>query len=99
MATESDGSKKNFFSSAFKLVYRLIIFVVLLVIVGLLLMTKIQSLMQEEVEEMLAKQAEITAQVARDRFNFELDNLRQNALTLTMLPSSNLLQGIEQGCD
>ena len=96
MATESDGSKKNFFSSAFKLVYRLIIFVVLLVIVGLLLMTKIQSLMQEEVEEMLAKQAEITAQVARDRFNFELDNLRQNALTLTMLPSSNLLQGIEQ---
>ena len=73
MGTES--GKKNVFKFALKLVSRFLVFLAVLALIGWLVLTKMEHLLQSEIEELIADQAEITAQIANERFSGELIQL------------------------
>ncbi|MBR1398537.1 MAG: response regulator [Selenomonadaceae bacterium] len=78
METEKiDTGKKNVFRFALKLVSRFLIFLAVLGLIGWLVLTKMESMLQGEIEEFVADQAEITAQIAGERFEGELIQLNR----------------------
>lgn len=77
-----DAEKKNVFRFALNLLSRLILFVVILTLIGWLVLSKMESLLKEEIEQFTATQAEITAQIADERFEGELIQLKRFARQL-----------------
>ena len=74
---KNDTGKKNVFQFALKLVSRFLIFLAALAFIGWLILTKMESMLQIEIEEFLATQAELTAQIAAERFDGELIQLNR----------------------
>ena len=78
LATENNGNdKKNFFKFALKLVSRFLIFLLILILIGWLTSSKMESMLEKEIEDFVAGQAEITAQIANERFDGELIQLNR----------------------
>ena len=83
METEKiDTGKKNVFRFALTLVGRFVIFLAALTLIGYLVLTKMESLLQSEIEDFVRMHAEITAQIANERFNGELIQLNRHAKQL-----------------
>ena len=78
METENnDKGKKNVFSFALKLVSRFVVFLAILIFIAYLLLTKMENLLQNEIEDFVATHAEITSQMAAERFDGELIQLNR----------------------
>ena len=77
-----DSEKKNVFRFALKLVSRFLVFLAVLGIICWLILAKMENLLQGEMEKFLANQAQTTAQIARERFEGELIQLRRFALLI-----------------
>lgn len=71
-AEKIDGGKKNVFQFALKLVGRFLVFLAILTLIGWAVLTKMENLLQEEIEGYMATIAAMTSQVATDRFDGEL---------------------------
>ena len=83
METEKiEGGKKNVFRFALTLVSRFVIFLAILTLIGWLVLTKMETLLQNEVEDFVSMQAEITSQIANERFDGELIQLNRYAKQL-----------------
>ena len=65
-----------------KLMVRFVLFLGLLGLLGFFLLCRMESLLGWEMEKLVAREAEMTAQIAEERFHGELEQLRRNALTL-----------------
>jgi len=74
-----DGGKKNVFQFALKLVGRFFIFLAALVLIGWLVLTKMENILQKEIENFVATYAAITAQIATERFNGEMMQMERYA--------------------
>ena len=71
------AGKKNVFRFALKLVSRFLIFLAVLALIGYLVLTKMESMLQNEIEEFIKVHAEITGQIANERFDGELIQLNR----------------------
>ena len=88
------AEKRNLFRFALKLVGRFAVFVFLLVLVGTFVSDRMESLLQDEMEAFVARQAATIAQTAQERFGGELEQMRRDAAMLTtanMTPRDLLL--------
>ena len=81
---QAGREKKNTFRFALKLVVRFFVFFLFLVLLGFLVMNRMDALLDDEMETLVARQAETTAQVARERFHGELEQMHRNAALLGM---------------
>ena len=100
METEKiDTGKKNVFRFALTLVGRFVIFLAALTLIGYLVLTKMESLLQSEIEDFVRMHAEITAQIANERFNGELIQLNRQAKQLEggILTPDSLISSISLG--
>ncbi|MBR2179851.1 MAG: response regulator [Selenomonadaceae bacterium] len=100
METEKiDTGKKNVFRFALTLVGRFVIFLAALTLIGYLVLTKMESLLQSEIEDFVRMHAEITAQIANERFNGELIQLNRQAkqLEVGILTPDSLISSISLG--
>ena len=68
-------TKKNVFKFALTLVGRFLIFLGILWLIGYLTLTKMENLLQVEVEKLVTRQANMTAQISLERFNGELTHM------------------------
>lgn len=75
-------NKKNIFRFAMKLVGQFVGFLLILGLIGYFVLAKMESLLSAEMENFLAHQAETTAQIAHERFDGELEQMRRYALML-----------------
>ena len=75
--------KQNTFRFALKLVGRFFIFVVALILLGALVLNRMEVLLNDEMETLVSREVETTADIARDRFNGELEQLRRAAVLLS----------------
>ena len=93
---EAEKGKKNVFRFALKLVSRFLIFLAVLTLIGWLVLTKMESMLQIEIEEFMASQAEITAQTAAERFDGELIQLHRYGKQLAAgnMTPENLISAI-----
>ena len=71
------AGKKNVFRFALKLVSRFLIFLAVLALTGYLVLTKMESMLKNEIEEYIKVHAEITGQIANERFDGELIQLNR----------------------
>lgn len=74
--------KQNTFKFALKLVARFFVFVVALILLGALVLNRMEVLLNDEMEALVAREVETTADVARDRFYGELEQLRRIAVAI-----------------
>ncbi len=91
--------QQNILNFALKLISRFVIFVTILTVIGFLITGKIDELLTDEMEKIIAKQTNVTAQIARERFEGELEQMRRYALMLekNQIPAVNLLASIVSG--
>ncbi len=75
--------KRNLFRFALKLVSRFAIFILILSFIGFLVTTKMNTLLNTEMEDLVAMQAASSAQTARERFGGELEQLRRIGSLMT----------------
>lgn len=89
--------KQNTFRFALKLVARFFVFVVALIFLGALILNRMEVLLNNEMETLVAREVKTTADIARDRFYGELEQLRRVALTVASerVDRNNVLQMIE----
>jgi len=94
-----DGGKKNVFQFALKLVGRFFIFLAALVLIGWLVLTKMENLLQKEIENFVATYAAITAQIATERFNGEMMQMERYARQFTSgnITAENLISSLNLG--
>ncbi|MBR6013103.1 MAG: response regulator [Selenomonadaceae bacterium] len=78
----AEPAKKNLFTFALKLVGRFLVFLVGLTIIGWLILTKMEGMLKDEIEKNVANLAEITAQIADERFKGELIQMHRYAKQL-----------------
>ena len=64
--------KQNTFRFALKLVARFFVFVVALILLGALILNRMEVLLNDEMETLVAREVQTTADIARDRFYVEL---------------------------
>lgn len=76
------NEKQNTFRFALKLVGRFFIFLVTLILLGALVLNRMEVLLNDEMEVLVSREAETTADIARDRFYGELEHLRRLAVTI-----------------
>ena len=74
-----DDAKKNVFQFALKLVGRFLIFLLALALIGWIVLTKMENLLQDEIENFVSSYAAITAQTAEERFAGELVQMNRYA--------------------
>ena len=75
--------KQNTFRFALKLVARFFVFVVALILLGALILNRMEVLLNDEMETLVSREVQTTADIARDRFYGELEQLRRAALTIS----------------
>ena len=85
----TDGGKKNVFSFALKLVSRFLVFLTVLLIIGYLILTKMESMLQEEIEQIVAGQAQSTAQMTK----VTLDNIHEEINDLANIYANGRITG------
>ncbi|MBR3722355.1 MAG: response regulator [Selenomonadaceae bacterium] len=74
--------KQNTFRFALTLVGRFFIFLVALIMLGALILNRMETLLNEEAEVLVSHEAETTADIARDRFGGELEQLRRFSIAI-----------------
>lgn len=89
--------KQNTFRFALKLVGRFFVFVVALMLLGALVLNRMETLLNTEMEVLVARDSETTAQIARERFYGELEHLHRNAIIIAenKIDKDNIVQMIE----
>ena len=78
----SHTAKKNLFRFAMKLISRFLVFMAFLGLLGFLVLSKMETMLNAEMTKYVAGQADITAQIARERFEGELEQMRRYSLML-----------------
>ena len=84
-----DGGKKNVFSFALKLVSRFLVFLIGLLVIGYLILTKMESMLQGEIEQIAASQAQSTAQMTK----LTLDNILNEINDLARIYANGRITG------
>ena len=79
---KTDSGQKNVFTFALKLLTRFIIFLAVLFLIGWFVLSRMEYLLKGEIEKFISTQAEITAQIADERFNGELIQMSRLAKQL-----------------
>ncbi len=94
-----DNGNKNVFQFAMKLVSRFLIFLAFLALTGWAVLTKMENLLQKEIENFVASYATITAQVATERFDGELIQMERYAKQLEVghMTAENLISALNLG--
>ncbi|MBR3457713.1 MAG: response regulator [Selenomonadaceae bacterium] len=75
--------RKNTFRFAMKLVSQFLGFLALLILIGVLVMNRMEALLDSEMETLVARQAATTAQMVRERFLGELSHMSRAARLLS----------------
>lgn len=95
METEqTPAGKKNIFTFALKIVGRLFIFLIVLFLIGWFILNRMENMLKNELENTAAYFAEITAQLAHERFQGELVQMERYAKQISvgnMTPEAVLL--------
>ncbi len=96
---KTDTGKKNVFRFALKLVSRFLIFLAALGFIGWLVLTKMENLLQNEIENFVATHAGITSQIATERFEGELVQLSRQAKLIesNLIPPEQMVQSVSLG--
>ena len=76
------SEQKSVFTFAVKLLTRFLIFLAILFLIGWFVLARMEQLLKNEIEEFVSTQAEITAQIADERFNGELVQMNRLAKQL-----------------
>lgn len=79
---KTDSEQKNVFTFALKLLTRFIIFLAVLFLIGWFVLSRMEYLLKGEIEKFISTQAEITAQIADEKFNGELIQMQRLAKQL-----------------
>ncbi|MBQ7479473.1 MAG: response regulator [Selenomonadaceae bacterium] len=74
--------KKNTFRFALKLVTRFFVFLLLLCLLGFLVKNRMDALLDQEMETLVARQAATVAQIEQEHFHWEFGQLRRYALRM-----------------
>ena len=76
----SAKEKKHVFGYALKIAGEFMAFLAILAVLVFLLHVKLDSLMNQEMEDIVARQAELVAQIARERFDREIEQMDRTTL-------------------
>ena len=82
LSEKAAREKKNTFRFALKLVSRFFVFLLLLILLGFLVMGRMESLLNDEMETLVARQAMTRAQVVRVRLMGEQEGMQRDAVAL-----------------
>ena len=91
--------QRDILNFALHLVSRFLIFVAILSIIGYFASSKIDALLNAEIEKIVGRNAAVTAQIVRERFEGELEQMRRHAMMLEKgnVTPENLLEAIVNG--
>ena len=99
LSQQASKEKKNTFRFALKLVSRFFVFLLVLVLLGFLVMNRMDLLLDKEMESLVARQAATAAQTAQERFMGEMEQMRRGSLLLRdgLLTPEELVESVTLG--